>query len=63
MVAKQQTHFDKAAPAGQIHTPVFFSIVLIFDLNIADALKEQLKQEVLVLAHETMNLAALLSSL
>lgn len=61
-ILQQQTDFDEAAARGEVDTPLFFSIILVIDLYVADALKEQLDQEVFVGAHKVVDLAMLLKT-
>ena len=39
VVFEQKAHFDQTASTGKIDTPLFFGIILIINLHIADALK------------------------
>lgn len=61
-VLQQKTDLNEAAATGQIDTPLLLSVILIIDLHIADAIKQQRDQEVLVLSNEVQDLTLFLKT-
>jgi len=48
LVAKEQTHLDETAAARKVNTPLFLGVVLVIDLDVTDAVEEELDEEILV---------------
>lgn len=62
IVAQESAQLDEAAAASQVDTPFLFSVVLILDLDLADALEQQADQEIFVRGDEVEDLSLLLSA-
>lgn len=59
-VLKENAQLDEAAATCKVDTPLFLSIVLIIYLDVTDAFKEHLDEEVFVSFNEVQGLALLL---